>query len=215
MGSIRSKLIAIGISRALRRLTPGLSALLFIISSTLVCPASTPPGMCWMSLYVAETRRRRNTDRKTWNAVTRFQPIFITSETLCAKSSCKYVPAPEVYVYAIGSISFLQETPWFRIHGGFDQLDDTRWSGQAPSDRGGATEIYQNSRVSKPGQATLSNSVEKSTEVSWGGPTGKAIHPHRSIHTVQPPLDSGSQCPICLALRLARTNHHAIYLINK
>ena len=59
--------------------------------------------------------------------------------------------------------------PWFRIHGGFDRLDDTRKSGQAPSDRGGAREIDQDSKVSEQGQATLRHSVEKSTQIPSGG----------------------------------------------
>jgi len=94
---------------------------------------------------------------------------------------------------------------WFRIHRGSNQLDDTRRSGQAPSDRRGTPEIHQNSRVSEQDQATLSHSVEKISQGSGAHSTGETIHPHCSIHGVRSALDSRSPCSICPTPRLANT----------
>jgi hypothetical protein len=88
-------------------------------------------------------------------------------------------------------ISFcLLEMLWFRVHGGFGQLDDTRQSGKAPSDRGGAREVCPHSSIYKPEQAALTHNVEESTQVLWGGSTGKAIPSHDAIRRVASPRNS-------------------------
>jgi hypothetical protein len=92
-------------------------------------------------------------------------------------NSWRYAQLPRYLPTQIFSFSLL-EMLRFRVHGGFGQLDDTRQSGIAPSDRGGAREVCPHSRISKPEQAALPHNVEEGTQDLWGGSTGKAIPSH-------------------------------------
>ena len=80
----------------------------------------------------------------------------------------------------------------FRVHGGFGQFDDTRRSGNAPSDRGGAREVYPHSSISKPEQAVLLHNVEESTQGLLGVSMGKEIPSRDVIRRIASPRNSRS-----------------------
>jgi len=92
--------------------------------------------------------------------------------------------------------------PWVRIHGGSGQVHDTRKSGQPPSDRGGAAEVWKHSSISQRRQVTLYNNPKDSTKVLRVGSTGQTILPHGTIlrHSIffwlNDTFASGSSCPI-------------------
>ena len=139
---------------------------------------------------MAETNRHQNTGQR--DAVTRSKPTYITLETWCAMSSWKYVQLHRCSSTQMVSLSLL-EMLWFRVHGGFGQLDDIRRSGQAPSDRAGTREVCPHSSISKPEQAALPHNVEVSTQDLWGSSTGEAIPSHDAIRHVASPCNSRSR----------------------
>src|SRR5882757_8712620 len=109
-------------------------------------------------------------------------------------SSWKYAQLPRYPSTQLISFCLL-EMLWFRVYGGFGQLDDTRQSGEAPSDRGGAREICPHSSIYGPEQAALTHNVEESTQVLWSGSTGKANPSHNAIRRVA----SLRNCRSCLS----------------